>query len=85
LYLVAAGCGLAIRSGELRLVFPIDHGGWTRHAFQVRLRQKQAPRAHLRRFCDWMMEECAKTRADLEALVGPCPYSRSEAEVSGQP
>lgn len=83
-------CGLAmlldkIRSGELRLVFPIDHGGWTRHAFQVRLRQKQAPRAHLRRFCDWMMAECATMRAELEALVGPCPYSRSEGEVSGQP
>lgn len=81
-------CGLALlldrlQRGDLELAFPLDHGSWTRFSFQVRLRQKGTPRAHLRRFCDWLIEEAAKTRRDLEALAGPCPYAPEAAK--GQP
>lgn len=61
-------CGLAliselIESKELSLPFPLATGAWTNNAFQARFRSEAMARPQVRRFREWLLEECGRTQA----------------------
>lgn len=71
-------CGLALLSDlidakELSLPFPIAAGAWTDHAFQARFRGDAAARPQVKRFREWLLEECAQTRSWVLRKVGSAP------------
>lgn len=66
-------CGLAlishlIEDRRLALPYPADTGAWTGHAYQVRFTLPHL-RPQVDRFRRWLMEECERTQAWLEARV----------------
>lgn len=75
--LVDAGltlCGIALLSAlveDQRLSFPFPKSGaWTSHAFQSRFRKDTLARPQMRRFRDWLVDECAETRQWLSRMAG---------------
>ncbi|HRO02528.1 MAG TPA: LysR family transcriptional regulator [Terricaulis sp.] len=63
-------CGLAliaelIESKEFSLPFPLGSGAWTDGAFQARFRSEAMARPQVRRFREWLLEECGRTQAWL--------------------
>ena len=70
-------CGQAliadqVERGELALPFPVDHGGWTSHAFQAAYKHDTTRRAQVSRFREWLAQKAAETRNDL-ANRAPAP------------
>ncbi len=68
-------CGLAliselIDSKELSLPFPIVAGAWTEHAFQARFRSDALARPQVKRFRQWLLEECGQTQDWLLRKAG---------------
>ena len=63
-------CGLVLveswlQDATLSLPFGVAHGRWTSHGFQARFRVEALSRAPVRRFREWLLEECAITRQRL--------------------
>lgn len=71
-------CGLALiepmlQSGQLDILFPIDEGEWTNHAYSLRCSYESRRRDQAEMFRRWLVEQAAATQQDLETRVGTKP------------
>jgi hypothetical protein len=58
-----------VKSGVLSLPFPLHEDCWTKHSYQVRFPRHTARRSAVQSFRDWLLQEAAKTNAELRSFV----------------
>ena len=71
-------CGISlvrpqIEQGVLSLAFPISEGKWSKNAYRIDFRSDALRRTSIARFRDWLLEEAAKTTAELQRTVSRAP------------